>query len=47
MVVWGRQLFQLDIVMVAIVIIGAIGLALDLILRAIERRLGQWRAAAT
>ena len=43
MVVWGRQLFQLDIVMVAIVIIGAIGLALDVILRAIERRLGQWR----
>jgi len=45
MVVWGRQLFQLDIVMVAIVIIGGIGLALDLTLRAIERRLGQWRPA--
>ena len=43
MVVWGRQLFQLDIVMVAIVIIGAIGLALDLILRGIERRLNRWR----
>jgi sulfonate transport system permease protein len=47
MVVWGRQLFQLDIVMVAIVIIGAIGLALDLILRAIEQRLGRWRPATT
>jgi sulfonate transport system permease protein len=39
LVVWGRQLFQLDIVMAAIVLIGALGLGLDLVLRLIERRI--------
>jgi sulfonate transport system permease protein len=42
MVVWGRQLFQLDIVMVAIVLIGLVGLALDLGLHVLERRLRAW-----
>lgn len=39
MVVWGRQLFQLDVVMAAIVVVAAVGLALDVVLRAGERRL--------
>lgn len=45
MVVWGRQLFQLDIVTVAIVLIGLIGLSLDLGLRLLERRLRAWHFA--
>ena len=46
LVVWGRQLFQLDVVIAAIVVIGAVGLALDLALTAAERRLRVWRRAA-
>jgi sulfonate transport system permease protein len=46
MVVWGRQLFQLDVVMAAIVVIGGVGLALDLVLSAAQRRLGRWQHAA-
>jgi len=43
LVVWGRQLFQMDVVIVAIVIIGTIGLVLDVSLRAVERRLQRWQ----
>lgn len=43
LVVWGRQLFQLDVVIVAIVIIGTIGYGLDLGLRLVEKRLQRWR----
>jgi sulfonate transport system permease protein len=46
MVVWGRQLFQLDVVIAAIVVIGVVGLALDLVLTAAERRLQVWHRAA-
>jgi sulfonate transport system permease protein len=46
MVVWGRQLFQLDVVMAAIVVIGVVGLSLDLLLSAAERRLRLWQRAA-
>jgi sulfonate transport system permease protein len=46
MVVWGRQLFQLDVVIAAIVVIGVVGLALDLVLTAAERRLHGWHRAA-
>lgn len=46
MVVWGRQLFQLDVVIAAIVVIGVVGLALDLVLNAAERRLRLWQRAA-
>ena len=46
MVVWGRQLFQLDVVIAAIVVIGVVGLALDLVLTAAERRLQGWHRAA-
>lgn len=46
MVVWGRQLFQLDVVLAAIVVIGTVGLALDLVLTAAERRLRLWHRTA-
>ena len=45
MVVWGRQLFQLDLVFVAIIVIGVVGLALDGLLRAVEWRLRRWHGA--
>jgi sulfonate transport system permease protein len=43
LVVWGRQLFQLDLVLVAIVTIGAVGLVLDMSLAALERHFLRWR----
>jgi sulfonate transport system permease protein len=46
LVVWGRQLFQLDLVLAAIVLIGALGLGLDLVLRLVERRLRAAHLAA-
>lgn len=42
---WGRMLFQLDIVMVGMVLVGAIGFVLDFGLRRVERRLARWRLA--
>ena len=44
---WGRQLFQLDIVMVGVLLAGLIGLALDISLRRIERRLSHWNSQRT
>jgi sulfonate transport system permease protein len=46
LMVWGRQLAQLDLVVVGMLVIGVIGVALDLLLRAIEARLQRWRVAA-
>jgi sulfonate transport system permease protein len=43
LVVWGRQLFQLDLVLVAIVAIGVVGLVLDKGLAIIESRFLRWR----
>lgn len=42
MMVWGRKLFQLDIVIVGIVVVGVTGYALDLLLRRLERALSRW-----
>ena len=42
MMVWGRKLFQLDIVIVGIVVVGVTGYALDLMLRQLERGLSRW-----
>lgn len=42
MMVWGRTLFQLDIVIAGMIVIGVIGLALDSGLSAAERRLSRW-----
>ena len=42
MMVWGRTLFQIDIVMVGMIVIGVIGLLLDIGLARLERRLQRW-----
>jgi sulfonate transport system permease protein len=42
MMVWGRTLFQIDIVIAGMLLIGAIGLALDTALVRIERRIKRW-----
>jgi sulfonate transport system permease protein len=46
MIVWGRQLFQLDLVLAAIVSIGVVGLLLDQGLATLEARLLHWRPNA-
>ncbi|SMC29938.1 sulfonate transport system permease protein [Andreprevotia lacus DSM 23236] len=46
LMVWGRQLLQLDLVVVGIIIIGLVGVVLDLALRWLEGRLQGWRRAA-
>lgn len=46
MIVYGRQLFQLDVVLAAVVVVGAVGYALDKVLAAIEKRLLGWRKEA-
>lgn len=43
MIVWGRQLFQLDLVVAAILVVGMMGLVLDKSLALIEARLQRWR----
>ena len=42
---WGRLIFQLDVVLVCVVVIGAIGFLLDLGLRRAEGRLLRWRGS--
>lgn len=46
MIVYGRQLFQLDVVLAAVIAVGAIGYALDKLLAWIEQRLLGWRKEA-
>lgn len=46
LIVWGRQLFQLDVVLAAIIVVGSVGLLLDKILGLIEARLLRWRREA-
>jgi sulfonate transport system permease protein len=43
LLVWGRQMFWLDTVLVAMIVIGVIGFASDKILAVIEARLQRWR----
>jgi sulfonate transport system permease protein len=43
LIVWGRQLFQLDLVLAAILVVGVVGLVLDRGLERIEARLLRWR----
>jgi sulfonate transport system permease protein len=45
LIVWGRQLFQLDLVLAAIVLVGGVGLLLDRALQLLEARLLPWRKA--
>lgn len=47
LVVWGRQLFQLDLVLVAILAIGIVGLVLDKGLALVESRFLRWRPTAS
>jgi sulfonate transport system permease protein len=46
MIVYGRQLFQLDVVLAGVVVVGIVGYALDRALAATEARLGRWRREA-
>ncbi len=46
MIVYGRQLFQLDVVLAAVAVVGAVGFGLDKLLAAIEKRLLGWRKEA-
>ena len=39
LIVYGRQLFQLDLVMAAVIVVGAIGYVIDRLLNALEARL--------
>ena len=45
LIVYGRQLFQLDLVMAAVIVVGAIGYAIDRLLDLSERRLLRHRHA--
>jgi sulfonate transport system permease protein len=43
MIVYGRQLFQLDVVIAAVIVVGTVGYTLDKVLALIEARLLHWR----
>lgn len=47
LIVYGRQLFQLDLVMAAVIVVGAIGYAIDRLLDRAETGLIQGRRGAT
>lgn len=46
LIVYGRQLYQLDVVLAAVIVVGSVGLLLDKLLALIESRLLRWRVAA-
>jgi sulfonate transport system permease protein len=46
LMVWGRQLLQLDIVVVGMLVIGAVGIVLDRLLAWCESRLHGWQRPA-
>ena len=46
MLVYGRQLFQLDLVFAAVLVVGAVGYCLDHLLARVETRLSRWRREA-
>ncbi|TCP81604.1 sulfonate transport system permease protein [Rhizobium sp. PP-CC-2G-626] len=46
LMVWGRQLFQLEIVIAAMIVIAAIGLALNASLEYLERFVQPWKTEA-
>jgi sulfonate transport system permease protein len=43
LLVWGRQMFWLDTVLVAMIVIGLVGFATDKLLAKIEQHLQRWR----
>ncbi|MDR3427495.1 ABC transporter permease [Silvimonas sp.] len=46
LIVYGRQLYQLDVVLAAVIVVGSVGFALDKVLALIETRLLRWRSNA-
>jgi sulfonate transport system permease protein len=46
LIVYGRQLFQLDLVMAAVIVVGAIGFAIDRLLDALESVVDRRRSGA-
>lgn len=46
LIVWGRQLAQPDLIVAGMLVIGTVGVLLDVALRAIESRLQGWRRPA-
>ena len=46
LLVWGRQMFWLDMVIVAMAVIGVVGFVMDRALRAVETRLQRWHVAS-
>lgn len=46
LLVWGRQMFQMDLVIAGMVIIAAVGLAFDALLALAEQRLQRWKPGA-
>lgn len=42
LMVYGRQIFQLDVVMATVIVIGVVGFAFDLIIRLIQKRFSVW-----
>lgn len=47
LMVWGRQLLQMDLVVDGMIVIGAIGLGIELLLARLEKHLLGWRRAWT
>jgi sulfonate transport system permease protein len=45
LLVWGRQMFWLDTMIVAMILVGIVGYLMDKVLAAIEARLQSWRIA--
>ncbi|AKJ29400.1 ABC transporter permease [Caldimonas brevitalea] len=43
LIVYGRQLYQLDVVLAAVVVVGSVGFVLDKLLALVEQRLLRWR----
>lgn len=46
LIVYGRQLFQLDVVLAAVIVVGAVGYLLDRLFAWVEERLTRWRQPA-
>ncbi len=46
LMVWGRQMFQLDIVFVCIAVIGVVGFTMDCGIHALDRRVVRWPRVA-
>lgn len=46
LMVWGRQLMQMDLVVVGMIVIGLVGVAIEAVLRLLESRLNRWRVGA-